>query len=174
MATKRPATKKPEDTSTSDLPYWVEGGLINDRSGKATENARQKIRQQERQKQKPRAQVSVDPIERGVRRIFRMTAFAGFDPPTPQEIEQILVKSQAPKPMPGVRPHPQDKLTRERSAISALHKQLNDTPMDESKVQGLGGDSTFQNPMQRGAGGALQNPMQRMTGPRPMPALEYT
>ena len=131
MPTTKPKPKPKQPT----LPPYVEGGFINDASGAATAKERQRL------KAAPKPLSQADPIEEGLRRIYRMTAMAGFDPLGAQEIEQILAKVEPATAMPGVKPTPPDPREREQQLIAATHRAL--------KAQGSGADSG-------GAGTALR------------------
>ena len=63
-----------------------------------------------------------DSIEQGLRRIFRHTVAAGFAPPSPKDMEQMLAKVEPPTALPGVsRPAP-DRQKVEQGAVSAMHQ----------------------------------------------------
>lgn len=69
-------------------------------------------------------QSKADPIEEGVRRIFRMTMQAGFQPLSTQEIEGILAKVEPVRALPGVQKAEIPPDERERRAVSAINKSL--------------------------------------------------
>ena len=76
-----------------------------------------------------------DLIEQQIYRIFRNMAMAGFDPPNPKEIEQMLTQFEAPSVMSGVKPVRQTQEQRETMQRSAL-QQLVGMPMSSPITQG--------------------------------------
>src|SRR3990167_6955123 len=167
------APKQSSEKQTKELPFFVEGGLINDRSGKATEKIRQNIRQQP--PIKPQAS---DPIDEGVMRIARMTSAAGFGMLSVEEITQILGQVQPPDILPGVRPPKDDPRALEYQLTSMLDQQLNDTPGDEDRVPKPEGflyqHGTDKSGSTKSLGGVMHPGgfLPKMQGPRRAPFLE--
>ena len=166
-------SKIPPVQTKDELPFFLEGGFINDRSGKATEKIRQKIRQQP--PIKPQAS---DPIDEGVMRIARMTAAAGFGMLSVEEITQILGQVQPPDILPGVRPPKDDPRALEYQLTSMLDQQLNDTPGDEDRVPKPEGflyqHGTDKSGSTKSLGGVMHPGgfLPKMQGPRRAPFLE--
>ena len=117
-------------------------------------------------------QSRIDPIEDGLRRVYRMTAQAGFDPLSAKEIEQMLAKVDPPTALPGVkRPQPTAG-DLERTATAMMHQAFQSQPEEEPRLQ---------HPLQRGVGqprpggnamNALLDPMRvQGFGGQPIPRI---
>ena len=72
----------------------------------------------------PDPQSKVDPIERGIMRIGRLTHRAGFGMLTAKEIAPILAQVDPPGVLPGVKPPKPDRLAQERDLTSMLSQVL--------------------------------------------------
>ena len=75
-----------------------------------------------------------DLIEQQIYRIFRNMSMAGFDPPNPKEIAQMLTQFEAPSVMSGVKPVRQTPQQRENLQMSVLKSLVGDKIVDPNAL----------------------------------------